>query len=234
MKSINNILAVIPARAGSKGIPSKNIAQLHGHPLIHYTIREALKVTAFQRVFVSTDSLKIAKVCASESLEIPFLRPESLGGDHVRTIDVVLDLLGRLEKEYNEIYDLVCLLQPTSPLREARDIQACLDLMEEEGPDSVVSLTMIDEPHPAKMKKIVDGVIRPYTDGTNSSIPRQELPKVYELNGAVYLTRTQILREQHSFFGEKSIPYLMPMERSVNINHPLDMRMASIILRESS
>ena len=225
-------LAVIPARGGSKGIPSKNIADLHGHPLIHYTIKEASKVPLFQRVFVSTDSEEIANVCTSLGLEVPFLRPESLGRDSVRTIDVVIDLLERLEQKYGETYDQVCLLQPTSPLRLAEDIQGCLDLMKKDSPDSVVSLTLIDEPHPAKMKKIIDGTIQPYMEGTNSSIPRQELPKVYELNGAVYLTKTIVLREQHSFFGENSIPYFMPMERSVNINHPMDMKMAELILEE--
>ncbi len=223
-------LAVIPARGGSKGIPSKNIADLHGHPLIHYTIKEANEVSGLQLVFVSTDSQEIADVCESLGVAVPFLRPESLGGDHVRTIDVVIDLLDRLEEMYGKSYDQVCLLQPTSPLRKARDIQACMDLMAKESPDSVVSLTLIDEPHPTKMKKVVDGIIHPYLEGTNSSIPRQELPTVYELNGAVYLTNTRVLREQHSFFGENSIPYLMPVERSVNINHPIDLRMAALIM----
>jgi CMP-N,N'-diacetyllegionaminic acid synthase len=227
-----SILAVIPARGGSKGIPSKNIANLNGQPLIHYTIREALMIEGFQRVFISTDSPEIAEVCSSLGLEIPFLRPKSLGGDHIRTIDVVLDLLDRLEKDHNESFDQVCLLQPTSPLRLAQDILACVDIMEAENPDSVVSLTQIDEPHPGKMKKVVNGIIQPFMDGANSSIPRQELPEVFELNGAIYITKTQVLRDQHSFFGEMSIPYLMPMERSVNINHPLDMKLASLLMGE--
>lgn len=225
------ILAVIPARAGSKGIPNKNIALLNGNPLISYSINEALKIKNFKRVFISTDSQEIADLCLSLGIDVPFLRSKELGGDSVKTIDVILDVLKNLENNFGESYDYVCLLQPTSPLRKAFDIQQCIKLIKKKSPESVVSLSLIDEPHPLKMKKIVDGLIKPYHKMADSSVPRQELPKVYELNGAVYITKTETLRKEKSFFGHKSIPYLMPKERSININNPFDLKLAEMILR---
>lgn len=228
------ILAIIPARGGSKGIPNKNIIDLNGKPLIYYTICEALKITGFNRVLVSTDSVEIKRISESFGLEVPFLRPEYLGGDSVRTIDVVIDVLDTLKGKYNEEFDYICLLQPISPLRTAKDITNCIKLIKKTGGNSVVSLSKVDEPHPHKMKKIKSGLVYPFIKGTTSSIPRQELPEVYNLNGAVYITDEQTIIKKRSLFGKKTYPYIMPDERSVNINNPNDLLLAEALLAKVS
>ncbi len=226
------VIAIIPARAGSKGILAKNIVDLNGKPLISYTIEQALKVNIFDKIIVSTESMIIKKISEEWGANVPFLRSPSLSTDHAKTVDVVLEVLDTLLSKFGEKYDVVCLLQPTSPLRTLRDILNCVDLFNKKSPDSVVSLTRISEPHPHKMKTIVEGYVRPYQKGKDSSTPRQLLPEVYELNGAIYLTKTSVLKNERSFFGSNCIPYIMPKVRSVNINHPLDLKMASIILED--
>ena len=225
------ILAIIPARGGSKGIAGKNIVELNGYPLIYYTIKEALKVDTFDKLFVSTDSDEIKEVCESFGCIIPFLRPSKLSQDNSRSIDAVIDVLESLKSDYNEVYDFVCLLQPTSPLRTAKDIINCIDILRSEECSSVVSVTKIDEPHPFKMKVIKENMIFPFLEGTDSSVPRQELPDVFALNGAIYLTDTRTIIENKSFFSEKTYPYFMPYERSVNINNSYDLEIAKSILK---
>lgn len=227
-----NILAIIPARGGSKGVKNKNIIDLNGKPLIHYTINEAEKVDELKRIVVSTESNLIKSVCDEIGDYIPFMRSDELAQDHSRTIDVVKNIINRLEKEYNEVYDYVCLLQPTSPLRTAKDIQNCIDIIKNQVDGSVVSLAKVDEPHPYKMKVIEDGEIKPFMEGEDSSIPRQELPEVYELNGAVYLCEIHKFMKENTFFAKPSTPYMMPMERSVNINNHFDLRQAEYLLKE--
>ena len=228
------ILAIVPARGGSKGVKNKNIIDLDGQPLIHYTLKEAIKVSQFDRIIVSTESELIKSICDEVGDYVPFMRPQKFAQDHSRTIDLVEDIINRLEKDYNEIYDYACLLQPTSPLRTAEDVENCIEMIKKQSIGSVVSLSKIDEPHPYKMKIIEEGIVKPLMSGTNSSIPRQELSEVYELNGAIYLSEVKGLMENKSFFSYPSIPYIMPMERSVNINNHFDLRQAEYLLSEST
>lgn len=224
------ILAIIPARGGSKGIPGKNIVELNGKPLIAYTILEAQKIIEFGRILVSTDSEKIKIISEKFGVEVPFLRPSHLADDHSRTVDSVIDVLETLESCFNEQYDYVCLLQPTSPLRTAADIKSCLKLAYEADGESVVSLVRVEEPHPYKMKRIENGAVKPFIPGTHSSVPRQELPPAYELNGAVYIAQLEMLIRHKSFFSKNTIPYIMPAERSVNINHHQDLILAKALI----
>lgn len=228
-----NILAIIPARGGSKGVKNKNIIDLNGKPLIHYTINEAEKVDELKRIVVSTESNLIKSVCDEVGDYIPFLRPDELAQDASRTIDVVEHLINTLKKDFNEDYDYVCLLQPTSPLRLAQDIKNSIDLMMNQKKGSVISLAKIDEPHPNKMKVIENGLIKPLLTDTDSSVPRQELPAVYELNGAIYLCETKALMKNRNFFCEPSTPYIMPAERSANINNHFDLKLAEYLLAEN-
>lgn len=226
------ILAIIPARAGSKGIKNKNIVELAGQPLIHYTIKEAEKVAELDRIIVSTENELIKSVCDQIGDYVPFMRPVEFAQDHSRTIDLVEDIIHRLEHDYNETYDYICLLQPTSPLRIAQDIQDCIEIIKKQKNGSVVSLVKVDEPHPYKMKIIEKGEIKALIPGANSSIPRQELPEVYELNGAIYLSETKGLIESRNFFTKPCIPYKMPEYRSVNINNKRDLDYAKALLVE--
>lgn len=212
------------------GIPNKNIIDLNGHPLIYYTINEALKVPELDRIIVSTDSPEIQAVAESCGISVPFLRPEELGQDRSRTIDVVIHILETLWEDYNENYTYVCLLQPTSPLRTAADIKNCINILRDQHADSIVSLTQVDEPHPHKMKRIEKGIVKPFIPGTNSSVPRQELPPAYSLNGAIYLASVETIYSRRSLFSKQTIPYLMPMERSVNINNKFDLLLAKALM----
>jgi CMP-N-acetylneuraminic acid synthetase len=225
-----SVLAVVPARGGSKGIPGKNIVPLGGKPLIQYTLDVALKVDKIDRVLVSTDDERIAEVARQAGCDIPFLRPESMAGDNARTVDAVLHAVDELEARLEERYDTVVLLQPTSPFRSVSDLEEAIEMFQSTECGSVVSVELVDEPHPHKMKVVVDGCLRPFMEGTDSSVPRQELPSVYCLNGAMYISRVSDLKASGSFFAEPCFPFIMPWERSVNINGQRDMMLAHAVL----
>ncbi len=227
---MEKVLAIIPARSGSKGIPQKNIVDLCGKPLIYYTIIESLKVKRFNRIFVSTDSVEIKDISEEYGVSVPFLRPAEISQDKSLSIDVVLNVLDELSQRYNESYDYVCLLQPTSPLRTSTDIENCLNLILNSDCDSVVSLSLVDEPHPFKMKLIENGCVVPFIPNSDSSVPRQQLPKVYMLNGAIYLSTVSSIKQNKSFFGLKTIPYLMENEKSANINSQFDLELCRLII----
>jgi len=135
------------------------------------------------------------------------------------------------EQEEGSEYDMVCLLQPTCPLREAMDIDVAIRMLKESDADAVVSLTRVDDPHPVKMMLVSDGVVHPlFPDKWHESIRRQELPPVFYLNGAVYCVRRRVLVENESLWGSKTLAYEMPAERSVNIDSLVDLRMAEGML----
>ena len=222
-----NRIAIIPARSGSKGIPNKNIYKLIGRPLIDYTIKAALESNCFERVIVSTDCKKIAKIAEECGAEVPFLRPESLAGDTAKSIDAVLDVLDRLADKYQTC----CLLQPTAPLRSAEDIQAAIQSFESSGKDALVSVSRFEEPHPYKLKIIEAGNLKPFINGKESEVPRQLLPQCYCLNGAIYLNKVKFLEENRTFFAKETEAFLMPEERSVNIDTKLDLILAEVLLK---
>ena len=207
------ILAVIPARGGSKGIPGKNIKDLYGQPLISYTIQAALDCKKIDRVVVSTDSEKIAGVAKKYGADVPFLRPAALA------IDAVIDVLERLQ----ETYEYVVLLQPTSPLRTAEDIEKAIDKAIASGKD-VASVSLVKE-HPVLMREIgADGVLVPLLSG-GSTIRRQDMKEIYRVNGAVYVNRVADLTKDTSF-NDNPVGYVMPVERSIDIDEESDFLLA--------
>lgn len=227
----SRILGLIPARGGSKGIPDKNIARVGGQPLITHTIAAALAAAGLARVLVSTDDARIAAISRACGAEVPFLRSAATSGDTARTIDAVLEVLDRLEGD-GEWFDAVCLLQPTTPLRAPGDIEAAIRLWDGQRAAAVVSVSRLDEPHPAKLQVIREGRLQPFLPGADASVPRQSLEPVYQLNGAVYLTPVSVLRRARSFFATTTLPLEMPPERSVNINGWLDLKLADLLLQE--
>ena len=230
----NHILGIIPARSGSKGIPNKNIANLNGKPLIYYTIRESLKADCLERIVVSTDSKEIAEIATSLGIDVPCIRPKHLATDTSKTIDVILHMLDFLQSNDNYKPDIVILLQPTAPLREAFQIDDAVNCLLNSPADSLVSLCRLHEPHPYKLKSIKDGFVQPFIEGTTSCSPRQLLPEVYKLNGALYIAYRDTLYKKQSFFGEKVLPYIMDDYCSVNIDGPLDLKLAELLLNEES
>jgi len=223
------VLGVIPARGGSKGLPGKNILPLDGIPIICHSLRAAAR-SQLDRVIVSTDSEEIAAVARACGGDVPFLRPAELALDDTPTLPVLLHALDMLAEEY----DAVMILQPTSPLRATEDIDNALQLLENDPEaDSVISVVRVGDFHPARMKQVRDGVLidPPFAERAEGQ-RRQDLPVLYIRNGAVYLTKTSVLRGMHSLKGGKSLAYIMPEDRSVNIDTPLDYLVAEVVLKQ--
>jgi len=217
------ILGLIPARAGSKGIPNKNIRPLAGKPLIVYTIESALESQGLTDIVVSTDSEEIAEIALAADAEIPFIRPKELAQDETPTFPVVkhaLDTLSDLGREY----DAVCLLQPTNPLRSPIDINTCIDILETTGADSVIS--MVEVPHqynPHWVYKLDENGIASLVIGAESPISRrQDLPRTFHRDGTIYLTRTEVIREYGTLYGKQIVPFLMDEFRSINLDTQKD------------
>lgn len=224
------ILALIPARGGSKGIPRKNIAPLLGRPLLSYSVEAARLATGIDRVIVSTDDREIAAVAVACGVDVPFLRPAELATDTASGLDVARHALAWLAEHEDYRPDILVELQPTAPLRLAADIDGAVALLLSSGADSVVGLVAAD--HPYYLRTLDDGVMRPFLPGTPEAFRRQDLPPVYRCNGAVIAVRCVVLLEQRSFYGREVRGYVMPAERSVDIDTPLDLRIAAALLQE--
>jgi CMP-N,N'-diacetyllegionaminic acid synthase len=230
---IENILALIPARGGSKGLLRKNIRPCGGRPLIVHSIVAALAVRpSIKRVMVSTDDAEIADVARGVGAEVPFVRPAPLASDTTRSLEVVLHALDWLSAEEDWLPDWVLLLQPTSPLRNHKDIEATLFAAANSTCDSVVSVTEVDKHHPFVVKRIKDGILQPFLSDAPAPTRRQDYEPVYALNGAIYLTRTAVIHEQNSLYGAVCRPYLMPPERSLDVDTAFDLKVASLLLSD--
>ena len=219
------VLGVIPARGGSKAIPGKNLVELGGKPLIKWTL-DAASASTLERVVVSTDDDKIADYCVEHGTEVPFRRPRELSTDTAQTIDAVIHALDVL----NEDFDAVMLLQPTTPFRSSEDIDRCVKMLSSSDADSVISVVDVAGHHPARMKFLEDGLLidPPFAEAIENQ-PRQELRPMFIRNGAVYLTRVKTLR-MRSFKGQKCMAFVMPAERSINIDDMSDLRIARALL----
>ncbi len=224
------ILGVIPARGGSKGIPDKNIKLLAGKSLIHYTIEEAL-LSELSDVIVSTDSVKIADISKSLGVEVPFIRPDYLSTDSAKSLPVIQHALNFMEDKNKTIYFAVMMLQPTTPFRTKEDINECITKLFKTDADSVISVVDVGAMHPARMKYMEgDRLIDPPFCEIMENQPRQELQKMFIRNGAIYLTKRDTLL-QGSFKGKDCRAYIMPEERSVNIDTENDFLYAEWIIK---
>ena len=230
------ILAVIPARGGSKGVHRKNIRPVCGKPLIAYTIETALQARElFSSIIVSTDNPEIAAISENYGAQVPFLRPAELAGDSVPTAPVLQHAVRFMEQRDATHFDWVCLLQPTDPLRNADDIAAAIRLADAGDCDSVISVVQVFAVHPILMKRIEAGRLLPYCIEEKEGTRRQDYqPPAYMRNGAIYLTRRDVLMERGSLWGDVIRPYVMPAERSVGIDSELDMKLVELLLQDHS
>jgi len=227
-----NILGVIPARGGSKSVPRKNISLLLGRPLIAYTIAAAQNSQRLTRFLVSSDDEEIIAVAKKYGAPVPFVRPDNLATDQAPTLPVVQHAIQWLETEHNFRFDYVVLLQPTTPLRTAADIDAVIEKLVNTGADSVVSVCDVDAYHPARMRRIVgDQLVELPIKEPKEMARRQDLEPIYIRNGAVYAVRREVVMEQNSMIGVISRPYVMPVEQSVNIDSPMDMLVAQYLMK---
>jgi len=227
------ILAVIPARGGSKGIPRKNITNLGGKSLIDYTITAATSIDGLRDVVVSTEDDEIAAIVRELGLDVPFMRPESLAKDSTESAPVIIHALKSMEEYKGIQYDAVLMLQPTSPLRRAIHIEKSLDLFNSKDCDSVVSVVSVGGNHPFRMKRMIGDQLVNYIDqGFWDMRPRQILPNAYIRNGAIYLIKRDILLANEQLIGDKCLGLVMSDEDSVNIDTPLDLKLAELLLQE--
>ncbi|MFQ5712365.1 MAG: cytidylyltransferase domain-containing protein [Candidatus Geothermarchaeales archaeon] len=229
MENKTTVVAIIPARSGSKSIPNKNLRELAGKPLVAWTIEAALRSKMLNRVVVSTDSEEIARVSREWGAEVPFIRPARLATDYTPVLPVLQHAIRFLEEEENYRVGVVVTLQPTSPLRDEDDIDEALKMFFRGDVDSLVSLCEAEH-HPFKMVKIVDGKTRPLLLVGKEHARRQDLPKVYRHNGAIYVTRRDVLMEENRILGEDALAYIMPQEKSIDIDTLLDLKLAECVL----
>lgn len=222
------ILAIIPARGGSKGIPKKNIYKVEGIPLIEYTLKEAHKSKLIDTCIVSTDCPEIRSICIDLKATVTMLRPKNLATDKAKVIDVIIHELRALEIN-NKIYDYVILLQPTQPLRSVLDIDNSIKLTIDNNYNSVVGVSPVKE-HPLLIRKInSNGELESILD-IPSTVRRQEFPKYYKVNGAIYINKVETLSEKTSL-NDNIHPYIMENYYDLDIDDISDLEKFKLILQ---
>jgi N-acylneuraminate cytidylyltransferase/CMP-N,N'-diacetyllegionaminic acid synthase len=224
------MIAIVPARGGSKGLPGKNIKNLCGRPMIAYTIETALKSKYIQEVIISTDEKKIADIAVEYGATCPFMRPPELARDDSHAIDTYLYTVENLNRQHGYNIDEFVVLQPTSPLRITEDIDNTIDIFYRYKADSAASF--VKETHPIIWHKYLD------KEGKISSIfsenqlqNRQEIRPTYYPNGAVYVFKYSLLVKDRCYYTERSYAYIMPFDRSIDIDTMDDFEYAEILLR---
>lgn len=220
-----SVLAVIPARGGSKGVPRKNIRMIGGKPLIAWSIREAKKSRWIDRMILSSEDPEIIEAARGLGCEVPFVRSMSLAGDEATTSEVIADALEHLPG-----YDYTVLIQPTSPLVAVEDIDGCIEKCRTKGATSCVT---VSEPFSSPFWMYTmdeEDSLAPILDGEYLTKRRQEFPLLYEVNGAVYVAETGFFLKNGNFLSPEMIGYVMPQERSFEIDTELDMTVAEALL----
>lgn len=229
-----SLLALVPARGGSKGIPKKNVMPIAGKPLLAWTIEAALSAGSVDEVVVSTEDEEIAGVARHYGGLVPFMRPVELSGDEVSAVDVALHAIEWAENIKGKRPEYLLLLQPTSPLRTAEDIDGAVALAFSREAESVVSVCECDK-HPFWTRRIAaDGRLDPLFEVPAGNVPRQQLPTAYAFNGALYVTRIDALVEKRTFVTDRTLAYVMPRERSIDIDTPFDARIAELLLESAT
>ncbi len=221
------IICLIPARGGSKGLKLKNIKIFAGEPLIAHTIKAAINSKLIDNIYVSTEDEKISEISKNYGAVV-VKRPEELARDETKTIEVVLDFLNKLS--FNNDKTIVILLQPTSPLRTIEDIDNAIRIFLEGKCESVISVCKLNH-SPLWSFKLENNYLKSFFNQDYLEKRRQELPFLYTPNGAIYISTPKILNQYLSFFGDKIIPYLMPFERSIDIDSEEDFNLAEIIFK---
>jgi len=225
------VLGVIPARSGSKGVVNKNVRSLGGKPLILHTIEASRSSRLLSDFLVSTDAEAIAKVVRVDGAQVPFLRPAALSGDDVPSIDAVIHAVSWYEGHHHRTVDIVALLQPTSPLRTAEDIDVAIGLFTASGGESLVSCYDAGNTHPRIMYTLEGGRLQPLLRDGAAPLRRQEMAPVYVRNGAIYVATRRLVMDSRKMYEDMPAAYIMPRERSINIDEPFDLELAECLLR---
>ena len=228
-----NILCTICARGGSKGVKNKNIKEINNKPLIAYTIEQAKESKMFEHIVVSTDSNDIAKISKEYGAEVFFKRSQEMSNDTAGKLDVIKDAFVRSEKYYNTKFDYLIDLDATAPLRDIKDIQQSFQQFIDNNNDNLITampsrrspyfnLVEIDDNNKIHLSKILD----------NKILRRQDAPKSYDMNASIYIWKREIILKEESLFLDKTGLYIMPEERSIDIDSELDFKFVEFIMRE--
>jgi len=228
----HRILCVIPARGGSKGLPGKNIRDLAGKPLIAHSIDQAKQSRYIDRVVVSTDSDEIARVARSFGAEVPFLRPAELATDKSSTIDVLLHAMDWMEQKERFAFDILLLLHVTAPLRTVGDIDACVEQLVDMKCDNVFSVTEAHRNPYFNMVERRGNTVRLVKE--SAVVTRQAASPVFDMNCSIYVWWKDVLRKKKGLFLDRTETYIMPKERSFDIDDIVDFRIVEMLLKESS
>lgn len=224
-------LAIITARSGSKGLPDKNIKVLKGKPLLAYTIDAAAESNMFEEIYVSTDSVKYADIAKKYGASVPFLRSKGTAGDSSSSWDAVREALQKY-RELGREFDTVSLLQPTSPLRRAKDIVNGYHLMEQKKANAIVAVCETEHsplwcnvlPNDLSMKGFMSDEVL--------NKPRQELPSYFRVNGALYIVKTSLIKGQFDLYNSQCYAYIMEQKYSIDIDDELGFQMAQIVMKQ--
>lgn len=225
------ILCIIPARGGSKGLERKNIKSLLGKPLIAWSIDHAIKSKIVDKIFVSTDDEEIAKIAVKYGAEVPILRPLHLALDNSSTIDVVLHAIDYFERQ-NDLFDLVLLLEPTSPLREPDDISnAAENLIKSNKAESIVGVCKVESQHPVFLVGIVNKMLVPYVNKNFEVIRRQDISPLYFFEGSIYISYISSLKKRKNFYHNRTMGYEVPKWKSFEIDDLTDFIIIESIMK---
>lgn len=226
------ILAIIPARGGSKGIKNKNIVKVNGIPLIGYTINAAKKSKYIDKIIVSTDSLKIKKVVEKLDINVPFLRPENISGDSSKSVDAIINVIENL-KIKGDTYDYIVFLQPTSPLRKTSNIDEAIEMLIDSNYNSLVSISKTIE-NPILFRTFDNKYALKPLLNSRSDIRRQEFKDYYKVNGAIYINKWDQINNSTSL-NDNEVGYVMDQSDSIDIDTHEDLtRFRKIILTQKN
>ena len=227
------MVAVIPARGGSKGLPGKNLKKLCGKPLIAYTIEAALSAKKIHRVIVSTDSEEIAETAKKHGAEVPFLRPEYLASDSASAVDVYIHFAEYMLKNCNEDVSKFVVLLPTAPLRNEKNIDEAIDLAKGRKVSTVISMVEADTPVSWYYIENNRGYIENAGFDTINAVNNRQLnPKYYIPNGAIYILDYNLLKNKRTYYDDNTLAYIMDKESSIDIDTVWDFEIAEYIMKK--
>ena len=225
------ILAIIPARGGSKGLKNKNILKLNGHPLFWWSYKSALKSNSIHKIFFSSDSKKIVRIAKNYKIDVPYLRPKSLSNDNSSTYSVIKYCLSTLKKKEKLSFDTFILLEPTSPLRDHKDIRKSIGIFKKKKLKTLVSVAKTECQHPNFLyKKNNRGFISPFLKKRNKNIRRQLLSKVFYPDGNIYISDIKTYLKEKSFYHSQTYALEMPKLKAIEVDDKLDFKVTELIM----
>lgn len=231
---MSNILCTICARGGSKGVKNKNIKELNGKPLIAYTIEQAKDSNLFEHIVISTDSDDIANIAKKYGAEVFFKRSEEMATDTAGKLDVIRDAFKRSEEYYNRTFDYLIDLDATAPLRSVEDIIDSFNQFKENNNDNLITaMPSRRSPYFNLVEQDENGKVYLSKELDNKIIRRQDAPKSYDMNASIYIWKRDIILNENSIFLEKTGLYVMPEERSIDIDTEFDFKFVDFLMKEN-